>query len=93
MLDPLHHSARGDQRHDWIFLDDAGFEGHYVKTRDLVPPIQRGGRLVAPERKVRTNLIAQIRLDGKFENQIHAVIQEHPNREPIIKGAVYNLRR
>ena len=81
MLAPLRDGAqayaRGD---DWVFLADAGFDCQAVTDRDLVPPIRRGGRLVAPERKARADLVAQARLDGLFGQRwktetVHSVIK------------------
>jgi hypothetical protein len=51
---------------DWVFLADADFDGRAVTERDLIPPIRRGGKLVAPERKAPADRVAQARLDGLF---------------------------
>ena len=81
MLAPLRDGAQsyacGD---DWVFLADAGFDCQAVTDRDLVPPIRRGGRLVAPDRKARADLVAQARLDGLFGQRwktetVHSVIK------------------
>jgi len=59
MLAPLLDGAQvyttGD---NWVFLADAGFDCQAVTERDLIPPIRRGGRLIAPERKARAELDA-----------------------------------
>jgi transposase len=81
MLAPLRNGAQayatGD---DWVFLADAGFDCQAVTDRDIVPPIRRGGRLLAPERKARADLVAQARLDGLFGQRwktetVHSVIK------------------
>ena len=51
-----------------------------MTTRDIIPPIRRGGRLVAPDRKARADLVAQARLDGLFGQRwktetVHSVIK------------------
>ena len=81
MLEPLRNGAQVYARGaDWLFLADAGFDCKAVTERDLIPPIRRGGRLVAPERKARADLIAQARLDGLFGQRwktetVHSVIK------------------
>jgi len=81
MLEPLRDGAQayaaGD---DWVFLADTGFDCHAVTDRDLIPPMRRGGRLVAPERRARADLVAQARLDGLFGQRwktetVHSVIK------------------
>lgn len=81
LLEPLRNGAQVYARgHDWVFLADAGFDCQAVTDRDLIPPIRRGGRLVAPERKARADLVAQARLDGLFGQRwktetVHSVIK------------------
>jgi IS5 family transposase len=77
---PLHHQAARYGKKNWIFLGDAGFDCRAVTDRDLIPPIRRNGRLVAPERKARADLIAQARLDGLYGQRwkvetVHSVIK------------------
>jgi hypothetical protein len=67
-------------KRDWLLLADAGFDCHKLTDRDLVPPIRRGGKLVAPERKARADLVSQARLDGLFGQRwkaetVHSVIK------------------
>lgn len=81
MLEPLRNGAQAYTRgNQWVFLADAGFDGQAVTERDLIPPIRRGGKLVAPERKARAELVAQARLDGLFGQRwktetVHSVIK------------------
>jgi IS5 family transposase len=65
-LNPLRNGARGYRARDWLFLADKGFDCQAVGERDLIPPIRRNGRLVAPDRIARAELIAQARLDGLY---------------------------
>ena len=52
MLEPLRNSAQVyAQGAEWLFLADAGFDCQAVTERDLIPPIRRGGRLVASNAK------------------------------------------
>lgn len=79
-LRPLRDGARPYRRRDWVFLGDAGFDSQAVTARDIIPPIRRGGRLVAPNRKARADLVAQARLDGLFGQRwktetVHSVIK------------------
>ncbi|MDW8327442.1 MAG: transposase [Anaerolineales bacterium] len=81
LLEPLRNGAQAYARgQDWVFLADAGLDGQAVGERDLIPPIRRGGKLVAPERKARADLVAQARLDGLFGQRwktetVHSVIK------------------
>jgi len=81
MLEPLRNGAQAYATSDpWVFLADAGFDCQAVTDRDIVPPIRRGGRLVAPQRKARADLVAQARLDGLFGQRwktetVHSVIK------------------
>ena len=45
---------------------DSGFDGAAVEEGDLVPPIRRGGNLLAPKRRARAELVDQARLDGIY---------------------------
>jgi IS5 family transposase len=77
---PLHRRAAPYGVKHWIFLGDAGFDCRAVTDRDLIPPIRRNGRLVAPERQARADLIAQARLDGLYGQRwkaetVHSVIK------------------
>ncbi len=81
MLEPL---RKGAERYaagaDWVFLADAGFDCKAVTDRDLIPPIRRARRLVAPERKARADLVSQARLDGLYGQRwkcetVHSVIK------------------
>ncbi len=96
------------QRRAWVMLADAGFDGQSVQDGDLIPPIRRGGNLVDPQRKARSDLVAAARLDGvygqrwktetvnsvikrKFGDDIRSRLRSLQNREPIIKGLVYDI--
>lgn len=59
-------ARRYARKRRWVMLADAGFDGQDVKAGDLIPPIRRGGNLVAAERKARADLVAAARLDGLF---------------------------
>lgn len=77
---PLHRRAARYGTKDWLFLGDAGFDGRAVTKRDLIPPIRRNGRLRAPERRARQDLISQARLDGLYGQRwkaetVHSVIK------------------
>ncbi len=91
-------------------LADAGFDGKSVREGDLIPPIRRRGKLLAPSRKARADLVAAARLDGlygqrwktetvnsvikrKFGDTIRSRKRSLQNREPIVKGLVYNIHR
>jgi hypothetical protein len=83
----------------WVLLAESGFDGQGVGARDLIPPIRRGG-----------NLVAAARLDGLFGQRwkaetVHSMIKRKlgdairsrrmmlQKREPAVKGLVYNLHR
>jgi hypothetical protein len=51
---------------DWMLLADAGFDGQAVAEGDLIPPVRRQGRLVAPDRKARAELVDAARWDGIY---------------------------
>jgi hypothetical protein len=79
-FEPLHRQAKRYATKDWIFLADAGFDCRGVTDRDLIPPIRRYGKLTAPERQARADMIAQARLDGLFGQRwkvetVHSVIK------------------
>jgi hypothetical protein len=64
----------------WVLLADSGFDGQGVGARDLIPPIRRGGNLVAAGRIARAELVAAARLDGLFGQRwkaetVHSVIK------------------
>ena len=50
----------------WMLLGDMGFDGHTLQPGDLIPPIRRNGKIVAPERQARAELVAAARLDGIY---------------------------
>jgi IS5 family transposase len=67
-------------KRDWLLLADAGFDSPTLTDRDLAPPIRRGGKLVAPDRKARAELVSQARLDGLFGQRwkcetVHSVMK------------------
>ena len=77
---PLKRGARPYVKHNGLTLADAGFDCQAVSDRDLIPPIRRAGKLVAPERKARADLVSQARLDGLFGQRwktetVHSVIK------------------
>jgi hypothetical protein len=49
-----------------LLLGDRGFDGVHVQEGDLIPPIRRGGNLVAPERIERQEQVLAARLDGIY---------------------------
>jgi len=77
---PLKRGARPYVKRNGLTLADAGFDCQAVTDRDLIPPIRRAGKLVAPERKARADLVSQARLDGLFGQRwktetVHSVIK------------------
>jgi hypothetical protein len=61
-------------------LADSGFDGGDVQSDDLIPPVRRGGNLVAADRKARADLVAAARLDGLYglrwlAEMVHSVIK------------------
>jgi hypothetical protein len=77
---PLKRGARPYVKRNGLTLADAGFDCQAVTARDLIPPIRRHGKLVAPERKARADLVSQARLDGLFGQRwktetVHSVIK------------------
>ncbi|BAJ62353.1 putative transposase for insertion sequence element [Anaerolinea thermophila UNI-1] len=103
-------ARRFAKRRAWVLLADSGFDGRTVRPQDLIPPVRRGGNLLAPERRARSELVSAARLDGlygqrwktetvnsvikrKFGQAIRSRKRSLQNREPIIKGLVYNIHR
>lgn len=103
-------ARRFAKRRAWVLLADAGFDGRTVRPQDLIPPVRRGGNLLTPERRARSELVSAARLDGlygqrwktetvnsvikrKFGQAIRSRKRSLQNREPIIKGLVYNIHR
>jgi hypothetical protein len=77
---PLKRAARPYVKRNGLTLADAGFDCRAVTDRDLIPPIRRHGKLVAPERKARADLVSHARLDGLFGQRwktetVHSVIK------------------
>ncbi len=61
-------------------MSDSGFEGVAVEEGDLIPPIRRGGNLLAPKRRARAELADQARLDVLYGQRwiretVHFVIK------------------
>ena len=70
-LEPLRRRASRYGKHhhrqrSWLLLGDSGFDGKTVIAGDLIPPIRRGGTLVAPDRRARAELVDHARLEGLF---------------------------
>jgi hypothetical protein len=63
---PLKQQARYAAHAHTLFLADAGFDAQTVDAHDVIPPIRRGNKLVAPARRARADLVSQARLDGLF---------------------------
>ena len=57
---------RGEGERAWLLLADSGFDGAVIEEGDLIPPIRRGGNLLAPERRARAEFVDQARLDGLY---------------------------
>lgn len=110
LLPGLRHDAKRYAQPNWMLLADAGFDGQNIQDGDIIPPVRRHGKLVAPERQARADLVAQARLDGlygqrwkcetvnsvikrKFGDGVRSRKRSLQQREPIIKGLVYNLHR
>lgn len=71
--------ARGRER-QWQLVADMGFDGRGVQDGDLIPPVRRHGKLVAPARRARADLVAAARLDGVYGQRwkcetVHSVIK------------------
>lgn len=45
------HGHRVQGQLAWLLLGDKGFDGTTIQPGDLIPPIRRGGNLLAPERR------------------------------------------
>jgi hypothetical protein len=70
-LNGLRRDARRDGRYhgrerQWILLADKGFDGRGIEDGDLIPPVRRHGKVVAPARRARADLVAAARLDGVY---------------------------
>lgn len=79
-LQPLKRDARAFVTRDYLVLADRGFDCRAVGERDLIPPIRRHRKLVAPERIARDEWVAQARLDGLYGQRwkcetVHSVIK------------------
>jgi hypothetical protein len=91
-------------------LTDTDFDGQTIQEGDIIPAVFRHGKLIAPERQARAELVAQARLVGlyyqcwkcetvnsvikrKFGDGMRSRKHSLQQREPIIKGLVYNLHR
>lgn len=58
---------RDEKNHPiWLCLADSGFDSVSIGSRDVIPPIRRGGSLKDPIRIARAELVSQARLDGLF---------------------------
>jgi hypothetical protein len=71
--------SRGRERL-WLLVADAGFDGRGVRDGDLIPPVRRHRKLVAPTRRARADLVAAARLGGGYGQRwkgeaVHSVIQ------------------
>jgi len=60
------YGRREGRERAWLLLADSGFDGAAVEEGDLIPPIRRGGNLLAPKRRARAELVDQARLDGIY---------------------------
>jgi len=49
-----------------VWIADAGFDGHGVAPTDLIPPIRRGGSVVASERRRRQARVQAARRQGLY---------------------------
>ena len=64
----------------WVLLADAGFDAKQLSPLDIIPPVRRHGKLLHPDRKARSDLVAAARLDGLFGQRwkaetVNSVIQ------------------
>ena len=71
--------CQGRER-QWLLVADMGFDGRGVQDGDLIPPVRRHGKLVAPARRARADLVAAARLDGVYGQRwkcetVHSVIK------------------
>lgn len=67
-------------RRAWLLVGDMGFDGRTLDVGDIVPPIRRGGAIVAPDRLERRELVDAARLDGIYGQRwksetVHSVIK------------------
>jgi len=79
-LRPLRQGAAQYAQPGWLLLADAGFDCIHTHSDDLIPPIRRHGKIVAPERKARADLVAQARLEGVYGQRwmcetVHSVMK------------------
>jgi hypothetical protein len=64
----------------WLLVGDMGFDGRTLEAGDIVPPVRRGGAIVAPDRLERLELVSAARLDGIYGQRwksetVHSVIK------------------
>ena len=50
----------------WLPIGDMGLDGRTTRADDLVPPQRRQGKIVAPARQARADLVDAARLDGLY---------------------------
>lgn len=79
-LKPLRQAARRYAVGNWVLLADCGFDGRTVGSHDIIPPQRKYGKIVAPERRARADLVAQARLDGLYGQRwkcetVHSVMK------------------
>ena len=79
-LRPLKRAARPYVRRNYLSLADRGFDCRAVDSHDLIPPVRRHRKLIAPERIARAELVAQAQLDGVYGQRwkcetVHSVIK------------------
>ena len=77
---PLKRDAQPYARRGWMVLADRGFDCRAVVAGDLIPPIRRHCKLLAPDRIARAELVSQARLDGVYGQRwkcetVHSVIK------------------
>ncbi|MER3483491.1 MAG: hypothetical protein C4332_10450 [Meiothermus sp.] len=65
-LSSLKRGLEPYKRGRYVILADRGFDGRGVGPRDRIPAIRRGGGLKAEERRARSELVAQARLEGLY---------------------------
>jgi hypothetical protein len=64
----------------WALLADRGFDALDVRAPDFIAPMRRNGKLLAPDRIARAELVAAATLDGWFGQRwkcgtVHSVIK------------------
>ncbi len=62
----LKRSGRRWVQDGGVWLADAGFDGRAVAATDLVPPVRRGGAVMAPERQARRARVEAARRQGLY---------------------------